>query len=204
MWSLLAKADATTWLPVLVQSNKDAKRRGQFSTGELGRQWTAVDGKYQVLDHHADGMAQKFQDDEKGTVYRRLGVLRAVQVAAPGRPALGQWPIRPVNNGETDPDKIKFTGEITNLWPFVMWLRGQYGELTENFTVDAGPWSRELFARFNAEGFGLFGNLKENKPELFTEAERVLRIAMARREERHDGDDVAQATAGAGAAALGD
>jgi hypothetical protein len=179
MWSLLAKADATTWLPVLVQSNKDAKRRGQFSTGELGRQWTAVDGKYQVLDHHADGMAQKFQDDEKGTVYRRLGVLRAVQVAAPGRPALGQW-------------------------PFVMWLRGQYGELTENFTVDAGPWSRELFARFNAEGFGLFGNLKENKPELFTEAERVLRVAMARREERHDGDDVAQATAGAGAAALGD
>jgi hypothetical protein len=52
-------------------------------------------------------------------------------------------------------------------------LRGQYGELTENFTVDAGLWSRELFARFNAEGFGLFGNLKENTPELFTEAERA-------------------------------
>jgi predicted transposase YbfD/YdcC len=90
-----------------------------------------------------------------------------------------QWPIGPVNNGETDPEKIKFTGEITNLWPFVMWLREQYGELTENFTVDAGPWSRELFARFDAAGFGLFGNLKENKPELFAEAERVLRIAMA-------------------------
>jgi hypothetical protein len=111
-----------------------------------------------------------------------LGVLRAVQVSAPGRPALGQWPIGPVNSGETDPDKIKFTGEITNLWPFVMWLREQYGELTENFTVDAGLWSRELFARFDAAGFGLFGNLKENKPELFAEAERVLRIAMARRE----------------------
>jgi hypothetical protein len=37
----------------------------------------------------------------------------------------------------------------------------------------AGLWSRELFARFSAEGFGLFGNLKENKPELFTEAERA-------------------------------
>jgi hypothetical protein len=43
-----------------------------------------------------------------------------------------------VESGETDPEKIKFTGEISNLWPFVQWLREQYCDLARNFTLDAG------------------------------------------------------------------
>jgi len=83
---------------------------------------------------------------------------------------------------ETDPEKIKFTGEITNLWPFIESLRSQYGELAANFTLEAGLWNRERFAQFDAEGLGIFGQLKGNKPELHGEAERVLRIALTRRE----------------------
>lgn len=181
MHTLLSMADGQTWLPVLVQSVKDSKRRGQLQPDGLLQHWTSVDGKYEILDHYADGMAQKFVNDEAKTIYWRLGILRAVLVSAAGRPALGQWAIGPVDSGETDPEKIKFTGEITNLWPFVQWLRDQYGDLAENFTLDAGLWSRELFAQFDAEGLGIFGQLKGNKPELHAEAERVLRIAQARR-----------------------
>lgn len=181
MRSLLATSDGQTWLPVLVQTVKDMKRRKQLQSDGLLRNWMAIDGKYETLDHHADGMAQKFVDDEKRSIYWRLGVLRAVLISAAGRPALGQWAIGPVVTTETDPEKIKFTGEITNLWAFVQWLREQYEDLAENFTLDAGLWSRALFAQFDEAGLGIFGGIKNNKPELHAEAERVLRIAMARR-----------------------
>lgn len=181
MRTLLAKSDDQTWLPVLVQTVKDSNRRKQLQSEGVRLHWMTIDGKYQTLDHHADGMAQKFVDDERQSIYWRLGVLRAVLVSAPGRPALGQWAMGPVETTETDPEKIKFTGEITNLWPFVTWLREQYGELATNFTLDAGLWSRELFAQFDAAGLGIFGNIKENKPELHGEVARVLRIAQARR-----------------------
>lgn len=178
---LLTKLDDEALLPLQVAQVKDMSRRGQCDPVGLRQNWTTIDGKYQILDHHADAMAQRFEDKERKSVYWRLGVLRAVLVSAAGRPALGQRAIGPDPTKQTDPDKVKFTGEITNVWPFVQWLREQYGDLVNNFTLDAGLWSRDLFAKFDEEGLGIFGNVKKNKPELHAELARVLRIEQARR-----------------------
>ena len=164
--------------PVLVESIKSMGRRGQLKLVGLRQHWVAIDGKYKTLDHDASGKAQRFQDKDKKSVYWRLGFLRAVLVSAVGSPALGQHVMLPKEKSPKDPDKAKHTGEISNLWSFVTWLRKAYGELTTNFSVDAGLWSRELFARFDEAGLGLFGSIKENKPELHQEAARILRIAQ--------------------------
>jgi hypothetical protein len=87
---LLARLDDTVLLPLQVALVKDMKRRGQLQSDYLRLDWVAVDGKYQTLDHHADEMAQKFEDKERRSVHWRLRVLRAVLVSSPGRPALGQ------------------------------------------------------------------------------------------------------------------
>jgi predicted transposase YbfD/YdcC len=179
--SLLKLFDDKLLLPLQVAMVQDMKRRGQLQSEGLRLNWTTIDGKYSTLDHDADGMAQKFEDKENKSIYWRLGVLRAVLVSAPGRPALGQWHMGPVEGSETNSDKVKYTGEMTNLPLFVAWLREQYGELTSNFTLDAGLWSREVFAKMDQQALGVFGNLKENKPELYAEAARVLRIEQGRR-----------------------
>ena len=178
---LLTLMDDAALLPLQVALVKNMHQRKQLKPDGLRLHWTTVDGKYQTLDHHADGLAQKFLCNEGRSVYWRLGVLRAVLVSAKGRPALGQRVMAPVQTDETDPEKLKYTGEITNLWPFIQWLREQYGELCTNFTLDAGLWSRDLFAKFDVAGLGVFGNLKDNKPELHAEAARVLRIDQLRR-----------------------
>jgi predicted transposase YbfD/YdcC len=113
-------------------------------------------------------------------VYWRVGVLRAVLITSPGRTALGQFAMGPQQTEETDADKLKHTGEITNLPLFIAKLRRQYGDLVSNFTLDAGLWSKALFLAMNASGFGLLCALKENKPELHAEAARLLRIDMSR------------------------
>jgi len=185
---LLARSDNETWQPLLVRSVKDSKRRGQLRSEGLRLDWTVIDGKYSTYEHHVSGWAQKFVNDEKQSIYWRLGVLRAVLVSAPGRPVLGQWAMGPAETDETDPEKLKHTGEMSNIRPFVAWLREQYGDLATNFSLDAGLWSRALFAEFDSEGLGIFGNIKENKRELHAEAERVLRIAMARRDPEAESD----------------
>ena len=164
---------------LLVCSVKDMARRGELRYPGLGQSWVAIDGKYSILDHDCGGLAQKFEGDSR--VYWRMGVLRAVLSSAPARPALGQWPMGPVDSGETDPEKLKHTGEITNLPPFVRWLREQYGDLASNFTLDAGLWSKEVFLSMDALGLGVLCGLKKNKPDLFAEVERVLRIERQRR-----------------------
>jgi hypothetical protein len=172
---LLMRLSDVDLLPLQVALVKDMRSRGQLQSEGLRLDWTAIDGKYETLDHHADGWAQKFEDKEKQSVYWRLGALRAVLISAPGRPALGQWTMGPAKTSETDPEKVKHTGEMTNVRPFIRWLREQYRNLTSNFTLDAGLWSRELFEQMDRDGLGLFGNIKENKPELHAEVARVLR-----------------------------
>ena len=108
-------------------------------------------------------------------------MLRAVLISDAGRSALGQRVMRPVADEQSDPDKLKHTGEMSNVRPVIVWLRAQYGDLATNFTFDAGLWSRELFAEMDQAGLGIFGGLKGNKPELHTEVERVLRIERGRR-----------------------
>jgi len=181
MRALLAQLDDDALHPVLVQTVKDMRCRGQLECDGLRQHWTIIDGKYSTYEHHVGGFAQKFVSEDERSVWWRLGVLRAVLASVAGVPALGQFVMGPVETTETDPDKLKHTGEITNLRAFVGWLREQYGELTTNFSLDAGLWSKEIFAWFNDKGLGIFAGLKGNKPELHAEVERVMRIDVARR-----------------------
>lgn len=183
---LLAVSGEHDFDDLLVRTVKDMARRGELRHPGLGRHWLAVDGKYSILDHDCGGLAQKFEVN--GKVYWRLAVLRAVLVSATSRVALGQWVIGPVQTEETEPEKVKHTGEITNLPPFVRRLRQQYGELTSNFTLDAGLWSKALFLAMDADGLGLLCGLKANKPELFAEVERVLDMERRRRSHQAETD----------------
>ena len=166
MTYLLCKLDDVALQPMLVGQVKDMARRGQLKPDGFSMDWATIDGKYETLNHHADGAAQMMEQED--SAYWRLGVLRAVLISAACRPALGQMAM-PVG-----------TGEMSNIADFIAWLRAQYGDLVRNFTLDAGLWSRELFAQMDEQGLGIFGNLKENKPELHAEASRVLRIARTK------------------------
>lgn len=165
----------------LVQMVRDMSARGQMKTVGFLQAWTAIDGKYTILKHNCGGFAQKFV--EKGRTYFRLGVLRAVQITAAAKPALGQWAMPPVPGKlHENKEKQKHTGETTNLLPFIAWLREQYVDLTRNFTLDAGLWSKQIFLELDAAGFGVFAGLKGNKPELFSKAVHLLYKLQATQE----------------------
>lgn len=175
---LLERCDEQHFDAMVVRTVKDMNRRGELSHPGLGQHWASIDGKYSCLDHHCGGLGQKFLSDDG--VYWRAGVLRAVLISAPSRPALGQRAMGPVETTETDPDKVKHTGEITNLPLLVAALRNGYGDLVSNFVLDAGLWSKDVFLSMDAQGFGLVCGLKKNKPDLFAEVERVLKIERQR------------------------
>lgn len=166
--NLLAKLGELTGLATLVGQVKDMYRRGQLDPVGFLRHWAAIDGKYDTLDHHAGGLGSKREKD--GKVWWQVGVLRAVLITAMGRPALGQVPL------------AEKEGEITALPDFIAWLTAQYGQLVRNFTLDAGLWSKPLFETMSAAGYGLLCGLKENKPELHAETERVFRILRAHKQ----------------------
>lgn len=164
--ALLVRLPETAGLPILVKQVKDMARRGALAAVGLRQHWVAIDGKYVSLEHFAGGIATLMHNVNQ-TVYWRAGFLRACLVSAAGRPALGQFAMG---------DK---TGEITNLPEFIRWLREQYGELVRNITLDAGLWSKALFAELDQCGFRVLAGIKDNKPELFAEVQRVFRIARA-------------------------
>lgn len=170
---------------LLVQMLRDAIRRGEVTHPGLGDHWIAVDGKYSTLDHDCGGLAQRFEHEDY--VYWRVGVLRAVIISSPGRQAMGQWVMPRADVADGGSKKAKHTGEITNLPQFIHWLREQYGDLASNFTLDAGLWSKKLFLAMDREGLGLLCGLKENKPELFAEVERALRIKRRKHVAQVDG-----------------
>ena len=86
----------------------------------------------------------------------------------------------PRESTETNQEKLKYTGEITNLMPFIASLRSQYGDLVSNVTLDAGRWSKEVYLDLDAQGLGVFAGLKANKPDLHDEVVRVLNIERRR------------------------
>ncbi len=176
---VLGLCDAGHFDAMVVRTIKDMNRRGELPHPGLGQHWTSIDGKYSCTDHHCGGLGQKFVSDDG--VYWRAGVLRAVMISVPSRPALGQRAMGPVETTETDPEKVKHTGEITNLPHLVAKLRDDYGDMVSNFVLDAGLWSKDVFLSMDAQGFGLVCGLKKNKPDLFAEVERVLRIERQRR-----------------------
>lgn len=175
---LLALCDEHTFDATLVGMVKDLKRRGELTHPGLDRAWTSIDGKYSSLRHDCGGLGQKFLTDD--SVYWRVGVLRAVVISAPSRPALGQWAMGPAPSKDPSPDQAKHTGEITNLPLFIAKLRADYGDLVSNLVLDAGLWSKELFLQLDSAGYGVVCGLKANKPELHAEVERIFRN-MSRR-----------------------
>jgi len=167
--------DEHTFDALLVQTVRDAKRRREMSCPGFKDHWVAIDGKYSTLNHDCGGLAQRFERDDKSGVYWRVGVLRAVLISSPNRQALGQRVMPRATVAKAGATKAKFTGEITNLPPFINWLREQYGDLVTNFSLDAGLWSKALFLAMDQKGYGLICGLKKNKPDLFQEAERAIR-----------------------------
>jgi len=182
---VLGLSDEHDFDALLVQMVHDAIRRGEMPHPGFGDHWTAIDGKYSVLDHDCGGLAQQFRCENY--IYWRVGMLRAVVISSPGRQALGQWVMPRADVADTGSKKAKHTGEITNLLPFIRSLRKNYGDLASNFTLDAGLWSKKLFLAMDREGFGLLCGLKENKPDLFGEAEKMLRIKRRQRAAQVDG-----------------
>ena len=67
---LLTLLDDVALLPLQVAMVKNMHRRKQLQPDGLRLHWTTVDGKYQTLDHHADGLAQKFVDGERRSIGR--------------------------------------------------------------------------------------------------------------------------------------
>ena len=177
---LLKLCSADHFDPLLVASVRDMQRRGELRHPDFSHHWVAIDGKYSCLDHHCGGWGQKFFTPNASNVYWRVGVLRAVLITSPGRTALGQFAMGPVKTTETDPEKIKHTGEITNLPHFIAKLRQFYGDLVSNFTLDAGLWSKAAYLAMDISGYRLLCALKDNKPELHAEVARLLRLDMAR------------------------
>lgn len=175
---MLKLCDEHVFDELLVRSNKDAIRRGQFKPSGLNQHWVAIDGKYSTLDHHCGGLGQKVVEDDR--VYWKVGYLRASLVSAAGRPALAQWAMGPRETTETNQEKLKHTGEITNLMPLIASLRSQYGDLVSNVTLDAGLWSKEVYLDLDAQGIGVFAGLKSNRPDLHNEVVRVLNIERRR------------------------
>jgi len=117
---------------VLVQSVLDMDARHHMKTLGFFQAWTAIDGKYSILKQDCGGFAQKFV--EKFRTYFRLGVLRAVQIMAAGKPALGQWAMSPApGKVKENKEKQKHTGETTHLLPFIGLLRPQYGHLGDQY-----------------------------------------------------------------------
>lgn len=163
---------------LLVQTVRDSGARGGFTHPGFSQHWMAIDGKYSILKHYCGGLAQLFI--QNGKAWWRIGMLRAVLITSPARLALGQRVMGPADSPEMDPEKAKHTGEITNLPAFVAWLRKQYGDLASNFTLDAGLWSKKLFLQMDEQGLGVFCGLKNNKPELFAEVGRLIRIEQSR------------------------
>lgn len=164
--ALLVRLPETAGMSILVNQVKDMGRRGMLAAVGLRQHWVAIDGKYVSLNHCAGGIGTLMHNVNQ-TVYWRVGFLRACLVSAAGRPALGQLAMG---------DK---TGEITNLPEFINWLSAQYGDLVRNITLDAGLWSKALFSELEQSGFRVLAGIKDNKPDLFAEVQRVFRIARA-------------------------
>jgi len=185
--SLLKGMDEHDLDKMRVRMVLDMATRGQMKAAGFLQAWTAIDGKYRILEHNYGGLAQKFV--EKFRTYFRVGVLRAVQITAPRKPALGQRAMPPVAQKiNQSKEKQKHTGETTNLLPFIAWLREQYLNLTRNFTLDAGLGSKQIFLELDAAGFGVFCGLKDNKARLFDKVRHILFKLQATQQPRAESE----------------
>jgi hypothetical protein len=143
----------------------------------------SVDGKgLGALEHDAEGTAQKGHRND-GSPYWLARVLRAALVSAPGTPLLDQLPIGAKTN-----EMGMFAG-------FFDEVQHAYDPLFEIVTTDAGMTSKANAGRVHAANKGYVMALKDNQPELLTEAKRLFRpllrqLPCAESSERYRGKTV--------------
>lgn len=128
----------------------------------------SVDGKgLGALEHDADGVAQKGHRND-GSPYWLARVLRAALVSAPSAPLLDQLPIGAKTN------------EMGMFVEFLDAIQQAYDPLFEIVTVDAGMVSKANADHVHAANKGYVMALKDNQPELATEAKRLSRSLLRR------------------------
>jgi len=123
----------------------------------------AMDGKkLHCLDHDAQGDAQRVTGSEGKADYYLLRVQRVVLTSAAGKPALDQMVIPPDTN------------EMGIFAEFFLRQVQTYGDLFEIVTTDAGMTSLANADLVDKEHKAYVMALKENQPELYAEAQRLL------------------------------
>lgn len=126
----------------------------------------SVDGKgLGALEHDADGAAQKGHRND-GSPYWLARVLRAALVSAPSVPLLDQLPIGAKTN------------EMGMFTEFFDALCKAYDPLFEIVTTDAGMTSKANAEHVHTANKGYVMALKDNQPELMTEAKRLSRALL--------------------------
>ncbi len=123
----------------------------------------SIDGKQiGALPHEAAGGAQKGHRSHDGSAYWLSRVSRAVLTSAASRPCLDQQ-IVPAHTNEMGLFADFFDAQVRH-----------HGTLFELVTADAGMTSLDNANRVHAAHKGYVLALKDNQPELRSEAERIL------------------------------
>ena len=147
----------------LYWQNKLQARRKRLAPVGLPCGVVAVDGKkVHCLAHDAQGQAQRVSPSGGKAGYWLLRVLRAVLTSAAGKPALDQLVIPPQTNE---------MGVFGTLFQTLVLV---YGTLFEILTVDAGMTSLANADLVDKAQRGYVMALKDNQPELYREAQRLL------------------------------
>lgn len=162
MHDLLVKLPAVSFRRMLVRQVKQAWRSKKMQP--LGR-WSmvVVDGKsvwfgaHQANEHCA-------RVEQGGELRFHMKVLRAMSVSGAAKLHIGQMPVRPGKN------------EMSTFPEFFAQLIEDYGdtEMMQVVSLDAGYASEATARLVDEAGRGYIIGLKENQPELYREAKRVL------------------------------
>lgn len=162
LWDLLSRLSA----PELREKNRDQVRSfwrsKRLEPVGLPCGVASIDGKgLGALEHDADGDAQKGERSD-GSPYWLSRVLRASLTSAASKPLLDQVCIGPKTN------------EVACFKGFFDELQVVYKSLFEIVTVDAGMTSKANADHVHAADKAYVMALKENQPELYAEAKRLL------------------------------
>lgn len=174
--SILRRLGPDELQEALVALNRELKRSKLFKPApDLSVSLVVVDGKnLATLNHGAQQTAQPRNSDNakwhpKGTsnkaAYWLTPALRATLASTEASPCLLQMPLPPQGNE---------TGMFVE---FLARLRASYGrsDLLEVLSMDAGMTSLKNANAIHEDGLWYILGLKDNQPELFREAQGLLR-----------------------------
>jgi len=162
LWQFLSRLDPSEFRVQLRQQIKALWRAKSLDPVGLPCGAVAVDGKGMgALEHDAEGDAQKNERGD-GSPYWLSRMLRAALISAASTPCIDQMPIGAKTN------------EMASFIPFFDGLVTAYGAMFEIVTADAGMTSRGNADHVHAANKAYVMALKDNQPELFAEAKRLL------------------------------